>query len=241
MAPTELITDGQATVDLRITNIFDKEMTNTLVKYKDVSSIYVPISEQEGVSVGNVLPGQTYPVIMTIKGSSVGTLSGKNIEVCFDYETEYYFDIGLKDKTKAAEKLSVESGASSGPMNISVVGLENVFYENEKATGALTLKNNWQGRIKQIDEVTIQFPLASGINSGSIAISDCSGTSSITESQEGCSILSNEVAIANGLTLRANVEVDSDEKGVAVERVLGTVNYNYCYEIPLPTITIKSV
>lgn len=244
VSPTDTITGSPVTIDLRIENIFDKDMTNVQVRMKDVSSIYN--KEGELTDGTTIIKGQTYPVIMTLSSDRAGTISGKHVEVCFDYDTEYYFDVGLKTKTQAAEELAVESGASSGPLGVTVAGLENVFYENLKGTGALTLSNDWQGKIKEIKSVSAEFPIGDYVNSGSISISGCTGTTSsgtttIQSTDTGCSILSNDVAIANGLTLRTEVGVNANQTAMTVERTVGDINYNYCYDIDLPTLTFKSV
>ncbi|MDD5181861.1 MAG: hypothetical protein PHC66_01670 [Candidatus Nanoarchaeia archaeon] len=244
VSPTDTITGSPVTIDLRLENIFDKDMTGVTVRMKDVSSIYN--KDGELTTGTTIIKGQTYPVIMTLSSDRAGTISGKHVEVCFDYDTEYYFDIGLKSKSQAAEELAVESGASSGPLGVAVVGLENVFYENLKGTGALTLSNEWQGTIKEIKSVSAEFPVGSYVRSGAISISGCTGTTAggvttVKSTDTGCSILSNDVAIANGLTLRTEVDVNATQTALTVERTVGNVIYNYCYDIDLPTLTIKSV
>ena len=246
--PTEIIEGGTATIDLRLENIFQENMDNVKVKFKDVGSIYT--GTQGTTTVGTIMPGQTYPVILSLDGNDEGTLSGKNIQVCFDYDTEYYFDVGLKSNDKATEQLSVESGASSGPMSVSVTGLENVFFNNQKGTGALTLSNTWIGKILKITTISADFPIGTYITNGTLGISTCSDSALSSTDKKAtlsstditnCKILTNDVAIGNGLTLKAEVGTSIQTSTTMVERVLGNVVYNYCYDIPLPTITIKSV
>jgi len=248
VTPTELITNGTTTIDLRLENVFDKDMTNVQVWLKDVShSAYQIDGEQNGTNkIGTIMPKQTYPVIMSLTSERAGTISGKHIEVCFEYDTEYYFDIGMKSKKQASEVLSVESGASSGPLSVSATGFENIFYENGKGTGTLSLANNWIGKISKINSISAEFPTGGDLTSGLIAISGCTSTATTNAKLDGtdtdkCGILSNDVAIANGLTLRAEVNVNKLATTSTVERTQGNVNYTYCYQIEMPTITISSV
>lgn len=321
VTPTEVITDGPVTIDLRLENIFDKDMDNVTVTMKDVPGIYNKNGEITLADKVKITKGQTYPAIMMLSSNRAGSISGKHVTVCFDYDSEYYFDIGLKSKKQATEQLSVDSGASNGPLDVAVSGFENVFYESGGQPGSLTLSNNWQGKISKIYRVSAQFP-DGAVKSGSLSIagcedtttgaaasgncgdycassdsSKCSGAKTFSVSScasigcvascygqyhgnfpgdsgcmgakddvcvgatgkptdtipkvstsgtavldsATCSIFTNDVAIENGITLRTQLGVDTTGTTSSVERTVGNVVYNYCYDIDLPTIDIKAV
>lgn len=246
--PTDVVEGGLITIDLRVENPYQEDMNNVAVDFKDVPKTYL-VGDYGKVSGVSILPGQSYPVILQIDAKQPGTISGRNIKVCFDYDTEYYYDIGLKTKSQATEELQTESGASDGPLSVTVTGLENIFYENGRGTGSMTLDNAGNGKMVEFKSIQADIPVGTYIKNGSLSISTCSDVTTsadtpvklLSSDKTSCAILSNDVAIANGLVLRTEVGVDKEQTDLTVERITGNVNYNYCYEIPLPTITINEV
>jgi hypothetical protein len=121
-----------------------------------------------------------------------------------------------------------------------------LYIENKKATGSVTITNDWQGSIEKINSITADVPSGlSGIElkigSGCV-IAGPSGT--VTLADDGsdaspCKIMHNKGVIASGITV---VTTDSTTATTAsVDRVQGTIDYEYCYKIVIPTITIKTV
>ena len=247
--PQEVMTEGVSTFDLRITNPFEVKMANVHVTTPEISLPYT-VDGRITTDGTDILPGQTYPVLMTlsIPKDAFGELSNKNIQVCFNYKTNYYYDVAKKSKT-GTETFSTSQGQTSGPIKVSASGLDTLYIENKKATGSITVTNDWQGSIEKINSITTTVP--AGL-SGGIELkigSTCTATATTgnvelkadsTNKEDPCKILFNKGVIASGLTVVAT-ENTPEGATVGVDRVQGTIDYDYCYKILIPTITIKTV
>jgi hypothetical protein len=245
VSPQEVMTGGMSTMDLRLTNSFEKSMTDVMVTTPEISEPYA-VSGYINTTGTNILPGQTYPVLMTldVHDTAFGKLENKNIQVCFNYTTSYYYDVAKKSKS-GTEEFSTGQGQTSGPITVTPSGLNMLYLENNKTTGSLTIANNWQGSIEKINKITATLP--NGLSGIEMKIgSNCSGAQTAAASDAtlqkdsiGCDILHNKGIIASGLTVVTALNETSDTAGVV--RVQGTIDYNYCYKIPIPTITVKTV
>jgi hypothetical protein len=241
--PQEVMTGGVSTFDLRLTNPFEVKMANVKVTTPEISSPYT-VSGQITTDGTDILPGQTYPVLMTltVPSDAFGELSSKNIQVCFNYKTQYYYDIAKKSKS-GTETFSTSQGQTSGPIKVAASGLDTLYIENAKATGSVTVTNDWQGSIEKINSITANVPTGlSGIElkiGSSCTATAPSGTVTLAANDDSCKIMKNKGVIASGLTL---VTTDSTTATTAsVDRVQGIIDYDYCYKISIPTITIKTV
>jgi hypothetical protein len=127
VSPQEVMTGGMSTFDLRLTNPFEKSMNDVMVTTPEISDPYT-VSGQINTSGTSILPGQTYPVLMTLDvlDTAFGKLENKNIQVCFNYTTDYYFDTAKKSKT-GTEDFSTGQGQTSGPITVTPSGL-NLLY-----------------------------------------------------------------------------------------------------------------
>lgn len=234
--PTSVVPGGIVTMDLRLSNPFERVMSNIKVTTPEISYDVSGQIESDGTEIS---PGQSYPALLTmeIPGNAFGDISNKNIKVCFNYVTDYYYDVAKKTKT-GTEDFSISQGQTSGPIKVSQTGLDSLYVENNKATGSLAITNDWQGSIERINSITATVP--SGLSSIELKVgSSCSDDSTSEAQLKDCSIFENKGAIASGLTVINTLNSDSDVTGVT--RVQGTVNLDYCYKVPVPTIKIQSV
>ena len=240
--PKTVISEGVITIDLRLKNIFDNDMTNVKASIKDIPSTFTGAESYKDITI---VKGQEYPIIWSINAPSTDLKQNINpkIEVCFDYTTNFYFDTALVPKDLTTEKVQVRSGYSNGPISITQMGLDKIFLKDggtSYITGSLDIKNNWQGKIKSINEVTIT---PSGDLSAGIKYASCGGdtSTSIKSTDNNCNILSNSLAIGDGLITTLKLSTGYSGSSIQVERTDGVVDYTYCYDIPIGTITICPV
>ncbi|MCD6575542.1 MAG: hypothetical protein J7K73_00070 [Nanoarchaeota archaeon] len=241
--PKTVIAGGVITVELRLKNIFDNDMSDLSAVIKDLPSSFGTPEENTGILITR---GQEYPIIWTIEAPETDlkqTVSPK-IEVCFDYVTNFYFDTALVPKDKVTEAIQVQSGYSNGPIKVTQVGLDKIFLKDGTSytTGSLNIQNNWQGRIERINEIKITPP-AENVASEGVKYAKCGNdtTTSIKPEDTNCDILENKLAIGDGLTATVKITTDYDGSDIKVERTNGEINYTYCYEIPMGTITVCPV
>jgi len=245
VTPTQLVGGGTATVQYTLTNNYENEMSNVKISVLGVPSGYT-VSSSGMITTSKIVANQQYPAIFTIKAPSVSikqTLTPK-IQVCYDYTTNYYFDSALKTSALAGETVTTESAASTGPISVTQLGLDNLFVtqKDEEHTGSLQITNTGGGKIIQFNSIKMNKPVGTtNVASIGLSYSDC-GSSTTTELKpSSCSLLSNTLAVANGLTVTATVTTSTDPAkltAVATERTEGSVSTNYCTDIPIGTITV---
>jgi len=239
VTPTQLVGGGTATVQYTLTNNYENDMNNVKISMLGVPSSYTGYSS---LTPSKIVANQQYPAIFTITAPSVNikqTLTPK-IQVCYNYTTNYFFDAALKTSNLATEEVNVERGSSTGPVSISAMGFDSVFLTtaNEDHMGSLSIANIGTGKIMAINSIKI-IEDSTNINSATISYSDCGPASEIKSSDSKCSILGNTLAITNGLTASLTINTKpSTLTSVSTERLSGSVLVNYCYEVPVGTITV---
>jgi hypothetical protein len=253
--PTTIQGGGVATVQFTITNPFEKNMDNVSVKMKSGT---VPSSYKsdpvDGMTGQMLVPGQEFPVVFTITAPNQNGQINPVVQVCFDYGTEFYWDSAFMPVTLAIEEVSLDKGASTGPISVTVSGLDKAYVKNDtegKGVGAIGLKNEWQGEIKDFKDTTINVAAATYLKSFNISYAGCFGTADQKTSKlwtinlksggTNCGVLKG-ITAKNGiqptLTINLNKETKTD---ITVDRFSGTTTYNYCYEVPLGTLISQKV
>jgi len=240
--PRTIISEGVITIELRLNNIFENDMTGVEAKIKDIPSTF---TGTDPVSEITIVKGQEYPIIWSITSPSTELKQNINpkVEVCFNYTTNFYFDTAIVPRDLTTEETQVQNGYSNGPVTVTQMGLDKIFLKNGGTgytTGSLDIKNNWQGHIKSINNITI-IP-SEGLSAG-IKYASCGGedSTSITPTTEGCDILSNNLAIGDGLITTIKLTTEYSGDSIKTERTNGEVDYTYCYDIPVGTITVCPV
>ena len=237
--PTNVVASGVVTVNMRLQNIFEKDMTNTVAEMSGF-----PRGQFTGadaaINVGTIVSNQEYPVIWTITtpDTQIQQSITPTVEVCFDYETEFLFDLAIKPRLLAAETVQLQKGVTSGPVTVSTMGLDELY---ASITGSLNIQNNWQGQISKFNSLEINHATGGLIRSIVVQYSQCGGNSnSIRLGDTNCDILSNKNAIGNGMTpiVKINLVDSLPTERIEVERITGTVDYTYCYNVPVGTITV---
>jgi hypothetical protein len=248
VTPTQLVGGGTATVQYTLTNNYENDMNNVKISMLSVPSSYTGYSS---LTPSKIVSNQQYPAIFTITAPSVSikqTFTPK-IQVCYDYTTNYFFDAALKTSKLATEAVNVESGSSTGPISVSAMGFDSVFLTtaDEDHMGSLSITNIGTGKIMAINSIAI-IEDSTNINSAKISYSDCGPATEIkppsaatcsATSPPACCILRNTLAITNGLTASLTINTAPDTlTSVSTERLSGSVLVNYCYEVPVGTITV---
>jgi hypothetical protein len=239
--PQTVISEGVVTIELRLKNIFDNDMKNVHVSLKDMPGF----SEPEEKNIDTIMRGQEYPIIWSLTAPETDlkqTVSPK-VEVCFDYTTNFYFDTAITPKNLATEEVQTQSSYSNSPLTVSPIGLDKLFLTGKNSnyvTGSLDIKNNWIGKIKEIKEISIT---PGNKLDGGIKYASCGSDTSkkITPNSGDCSILSNSLAISNGLISTVKLTTDYTGDTIKVSRTNGVVKYTYCYDIDVGTITVCPV
>lgn len=249
--PSDVIAGGIVTVDLRLTNVFENDMENVAVDIKrtGIPSNYEVTGSETGLEITS---GQEFPVIMNIEvpeSAFAGTINPE-AEVCFDYTLDYFFDVAVKNKTKASEDVTLTSASESGPFTVSTTGLETIFKSatGKNSTGILTISNSWQGEIKEIKSVTATAPSGGQIDNMQLVFSNCAGnigtTTSISSdvSNADCNKrLTDENVIKRSISPKLVIDIDDAGETTSIERIQGNVGVNYCYDVPLGTISVTTV
>ncbi len=246
--PQQVIAGGVITVDLRLQNIFEKDMENVVAEMTGLPKGKYTGAE-EPIEIGTIVAGQEFPAIWTIEtpDTEIKQTITPTIEVCFDYTTDFFFDTSIRPKELAAEEVSLQSSYSSGPITVSQIGLDNIFIKEGDTTsvaGSLNIQNNWQGKIKKINKISIDVSTDGLISDATIGYAKCGGTDTeITPSGTDCDILENELAIGDGITGKITITLDSGASTdtIEIERINGKAEYTYCYDIPVGTITVCPV
>lgn len=237
VTPKNVIAGGVVTVDLRIKNSFEKELKDLSASIKGTPTSYDVSGDTSGQTIP---PNQEFPIIWTITTPDTDLRQTINptIEICFDYETSFYFDVSIRNKTLVGEEVALQRGYSSGPISVAQIGLDNIFIDKEKGIGTLDIKNNWVGKIKEIKNIS--FSYKGIINEINISYSKCSGNY-LSSSEENCDILKNEIAIGEGIAAKVEIGIDKEMASpteVNIERIDGIVKYSYCYDIDVGTIVV---
>ena len=226
--------EGSTFINLKIKNIFDDDMTNVSISLKDAPGFTIANQTQNGVIIPK---GQEYTANwqLTAPSTDLRQTVQPKIRVCFDYDTNFYFDTAIIPTDKSTEKVQTLSGHSNGPISISEMGLDKIYLTgNNFAQGSLSIKNNWIGKINSISEISI----TSGKDlSGGIWYSSCGSYSS--SKITNCDLFNKSLAIGNGLTasIRLNA-TKSNLDDIELSRTTGIVKYRYCYDIDVGVITV---
>ncbi len=235
--PRSVMDGGVVTLDLRIRNSFEKSINNI-----DIDMVGLPSAYQEpghSVNIAEIMPGQEYPMIMTI--GTTGDLRTEqrlnpDIEVCFDYETDFFFDSSFIP-TGSTEQVSLDRGQTRGPITISTSGFDRIHRQD--VTGSLNIQNDWIGEIARINRVEIYESLEG--SNVELGYSRCTAGNVMQPGAGDCAILENRAAIRNGITATLSFKgigfnFGGDRAGI--DRAAGSVDVTYCYEIPVGSITV---
>jgi hypothetical protein len=250
--PTTIQGGGVATVQFTMTNMFDEKMDNVDVKMKSgtVPSSY---TVSGGITDQMLVPGQEFPVVFTITAPNQNGQINPVIEACFDYTTEFYWDSAFMPVTLATEEVSLDKGASTGPITVTVSGLDKAYVKSDmesKGVGAIGLSNNWQGEIKDFKNITITVNDQNYFKSFEIGYAGCKGKASetnkintiqLSSSYADCTILKG-ITAKNGIQPTLTINLDKyNLTEIKVDRFSGIAKYNYCYEVPLGTLISQKV
>jgi hypothetical protein len=267
VTPTQIISGGSATIQYTLTNSYDNTMKDVRISLLDVPSSYSGTRNLTAIS--SIVTNQQYPAIFTITAPSALNLKQTitpKIEVCYKYDTNYYFDTVLKTTALATETAPTTSGSSTGPVSVTELGLDQVFTDTGLSAtntsnhmGELQITNTGSGKIISFNNITATV-VSDYIDSLVLSYSDCaSGTAPIppsmqtqsnshhTSSQQlisdasTCSILNNTLAISNGLTATMDMTTNAAAASltsIKTETVNGVVSFNYCYDVPVGSIVV---
>lgn len=236
--PTNVVASGVVTINMRLQNIFEKDMENTGAEISGFPRQFTVANSK--INVGKIVAQQEYPVIWTMDtpNTDIKQSITPTVEVCFDYETEFIFDLAIKPRALAAETVQLQKGVSNGPVLVSTIGLDELY---ASITGSMNIQNNWQGTIKKFNSLEINSAQNGFIKNIIVQYSQCGGTTnSIKLTDANCDILSNKNAIGNGMTpiVKINLVDSLPTEKIEIERITGSVNYTYCYNVPVETITV---
>lgn len=235
--PRSVRDGGVATVDLSIRNSFERSIRNVDIEMVGLPSAYQ--DDTHNMDIAEIMPGQEYPMIMTI--STPGDLRTEqrlnpNIEVCFDYETDFFFDSSFIP-AGSTEQVSLDRGQTRGPITITTSGFDRIHRQD--VTGSLSMQNNWIGEITRINKVEVYESLEG--SSVELGYSRCSAGNVMQPGTTDCEILENRAAIRNGITATLSfrgIGFDFDGNRVGIDRAAGSIDVTYCYEIGVGSITV---
>jgi hypothetical protein len=245
VTPTQTVAGGTITIQYTLTNSYENDMKNVQISLIGVPSNYgIPTPQ----TITTIVAKQQYPAIFTITAPpSIDikqTLSPK-LEVCFNYDTNYFFDMLFKTTSLATETATAESGYSTGPISVTQMGLDTIFTNTQDHVGSLQITNIGSGKITNFGSISISKAAGSlYVNSIGLSYSTCGGTTGsgiLTPSGTDCSILGNALAITNGLTATVKMSTTTAANqihAITTERVDGKVTTTYCYDTPVGTLTV---
>ena len=241
VSPRNIFEGGVSTIDFRVRNIFENDMENVVIKMSGLPAAYQDAGHI--TNVGDILPGQEYPIIMTISAPSDVRVSqdiNPKIEVCYEYKTDFFFDSSFIPRG-VVEETSLSRRHSRGPISINVIGFDRVH--SSDVTGSLGIVNTGIGEISSINKLEITETLIG--SSAKLSYSRCQGGSVINPDMENCDILSTKTIVRNGITSTIRFEgIDfgfDTETRAGVDRASGEVEIEYCYEVNVGTITVSPI
>ena len=241
VSPRSIFEGGVTTIDVRIRNVFENDLENVNIKMVGLPSAY----QESGhtVNVGDILPGQEYPIIMTIGAPDtvrVQQIITPKIEVCYEYTTDFFFDSSFVPRG-VVEDISLSRRHSSGPISLNVVGFDRVH--SSAVTGSMAISNTGIGEISRINKIEIAETLEG--SSARLSYSKCTGMNRIVPDTGDCNILATKSIVRNGITATLRFEgigFDFDtETRAGVDRASGEIETMYCYEIDVGTITVNPI
>jgi len=246
VTPTQTVAGGTMTIQYTLTNSYENNMKNVKISLVGVPSNYgIPAPQ----TITTIVSNQQYPAIFTITApTSINikqTLNPK-LQVCYTYDTNYFFDMLFKTTSLATETATAEHGYSTGPVSVTQMGMDTIFTNTQDHVGSLQITNTGSGKIMSFGSISINKPTGSlFVDSIGLAYSTCGGTTgsrTITPTDTGdCSILGNTLAISNGLTATIKMTTTTAANkitAVTTERIDGTVTSDYCYDVPVGTLTV---
>jgi len=265
VTPTQVVASGPVTIQYMLINNYENNMEDVRISLLNVPSTYEV--EKSVITTPIIAPTQQYPAVFVIKtdpGISLKQTISPKLEVCYNYSTNYYFDTVLKTTSIATETAPTESGYSTGPISVTQMGLDSVFTDTDLKTytGSLKITNTGNGKITKIKMLNIDESIGStNIDDVKLAYSTCGGTEGsaslagrvigITGMSSGppitipvvpvCDVFNNTLAIQNGLTATVKMKTTTEAAGITSatpERIEGQVEFTYCYELPVGTITV---
>lgn len=239
--PRTVVAGGITTINLRLQNNFNNEMADTEVTMSGIPRTYSYDEKHDGI---NIFSGQEYPIIWALDthDTSLEERINPKIKVCFDYETDFFFDFASLPRDKSIDEVrNLQTVYAKGPISIHRTGMGITY--TDSISEFIDINNNWVGSIARIDRITIGD--IDG-NNPEIAISGCKSDRGEIKPGLGdeCNILKNPLAIGEGTLLSVKYEgIDTITEGEEPEiyRVPGEIAFRYCYNIDVGTIVICPV
>ena len=242
--PRTIVPGGVSTIKFTIENDFARSMKDVTVT---VGNIPGDFQVQYNSQVGDILKGEKRPQIITVTAPdsiSMQEVLTPKITVCFDYTTDFYQDIIFNSLTSTAN-VTAHSGYTPGPVSISLSNYMMYPKAGNKGVTSIQITNTYQGHIEKINSINVQLSNADYINGMSIDFYGCSKNANsgnpLSATISNCNKLSQKTIVENGAQGTITINFDKSVENYDLQRLSGSVDYTYCYDVNVGTITVKPV
>ena len=252
--PTTIVPGGVSTIRFSVNNQYERTMKDVIIAVSDVPGGY-SVSPSTS-SLGNIPSGQSRPQVITITAPSnvhlIQTISPK-ISICYNYKTDFYSDMIFDSyENPPTTTPPHHSGYTSGPISVSVSNFEGYpSSENPNVVSGISINNIGNGKIIRINSINVSMTKPQGesysITGMSVSFFDCKGTETngyINIDNTTCDKFNSPVILSGGIQGSLNIASSgsvSKDKQYDIQTISGTVDFEYCYYVPVGSITIKPV
>ena len=258
VTPTTIVPGGVSTIRFTVNNEFERSIRNVIVSVSDVPGGY-SVSPRTS-NLGDIPSGQARPQVITITAPTnvhLTQLITPKISVCYNYKTDFYSDMIFNSyENPPTTTPPHHAGYTNGPISVSVSNFEGYpSSENPTVVSGISINNIGNGKIVKINSINVSITVPSGesysINGMNATFFDCSnsgtpsnGAVSVSVDNSKCDKFNSPVILSTGLqgslTIGTQGSVSKDEQ-YNIQTLSGTIDFDYCYDVPVGSITVKPV
>ncbi len=244
--PRTIVPGGVSTIKFTIKNEFERAMKDVNIQVTNVPGDF---SVNYNSNVGTIISGNSIPQVITISAPdsiSIQEVITPKIRVCFDYTTDFYQDISFNPTTGISSNVTMNSGYTKGPVSVSVSTLELYPRSGSSGVTSIELQNNYIGKIEKINSITIKIHKADYMSGMDVNFYGCDATASTSDGDliatiTNCDKLTNPTVVGNGAQGIVKITFDNSVDSTDLQTLRGTINYTYCYNVDVGSITVKPV
>ena len=256
VTPTTIVPGGVSTIRFSVNNEFERSMRDVTVSVSDVPGGY-SVSPQTS-NLGNIPSGQARPQVITITAPTdvhLTQLITPKISVCYNYKTDFYSDMIFNSyENPPTTTPPHHSGYTNGPISISVSNFEGYpSSENPTVVSGISINNIGNGKIVKVNSINVSMTTPTGqsysITGMNVTFFDCTGSNTplngvVSVSINKCDKFNSPVILSTGLQGSLAIGTHgsvSKDKQYDIQTLSGTIDFDYCYDVPVGSITVKPV
>ena len=258
VTPRTIVPGGVSTIRFTVNDKYERSLRDVTVSVSDVPGGY-SVSPTTS-NLGDIPAGQARPQVITITAPSDVHLTQvitPKISVCYNYKTDFYGDMIFNSYENPPTTVPPHhSGCTNGPVSVSISNFEGYpSSENPNVVSGISINNIGNGRIMKVNSINVSMTTPTGqsysITGMNVTFFDCtnSGTTSngavsVSINNDKCDKFNSPVILSGGLQGSLMIETYgnvSKDKQYDIQTLSGTVDFDYCYDVPVGSITVRPV